>query len=92
MAGLIWELGGVVAGPTVPSSPVCLRFESGDNVSVLLTIPEYILFRIIEMSGAPSSYRHAQSLLLDETNVPCRQSGGPHQNILLPGDNDNAFL
>ena len=59
MAGLIIPLlglggvaiGGVAAGPAAPLFACAPRFEIGNNLSNLLTIPDYILFGIIGVVG-----------------------------------------
>ena len=44
-------IGGVAAGPAAPLCAGAPRFEIGNNLSNLLTIPDYILFGIIGVVG-----------------------------------------
>ena len=44
-------IGGVAAGPAAPLFSCLPRFEVGNNLSQLLTIPDYIIFGIIGLIG-----------------------------------------
>lgn len=44
-------IGGVAAGPAAPLFSCLPRFEIGNNLSQLLTIPDYIIFGIIGLIG-----------------------------------------